>query len=130
LDELHKEVGKLTREVEDLRKSQRSNRHYDDVPKNMEEEDSDASTLSSTIQAPLADNSPLDALELSDEPVDGSDNLRRHMSKEILVATPDCTNNQPGTLSNTLKERWRVPALRVLPVHDKYPIRSIDSSVI
>jgi len=130
LDELHKEVGKLTREVEDLRKSQRSNRHYDDVPKNLEEEDSDASTMSSTIQAPLADNSPLDALELSDEPVDGSDNLRRHMSKEILVATPDCTNNQPGTLSNTLKERWRVPALRVLPVHDKYPIRSIDSSVI
>ena len=44
-----------------------------------------------------------DALELSDEPVDGSENLRRHMSKEILVATPDCTNNQPGTLSNTLK---------------------------
>jgi len=25
------------------------------------------------------------------------------MSKEILVATPDCVNNQPGTLSNTLK---------------------------
>ena len=44
-----------------------------------------------------------DALELSDEPVDGSENLRRHMSKEILVATPDCTSNQPGTLSNTLK---------------------------
>lgn len=44
-----------------------------------------------------------DALELSDEPVDCSDNLRRHMSKEILVATPDCVNNQPGTLSNTLK---------------------------
>ena len=47
-----------------------------------------------------------DALELSDEPVDGSsDQLQRHQSKEILVATPDCTNtgNQPGTLSNTLK---------------------------
>lgn len=132
LDELHKEVGKLTREVEDLRKSQRSTNHPQKSPRKMEveEDDSGASTLSSTIQAPLPDNSPLDALELSDEPVDGSETLHRHQSKEILVATPDCTGHQPGTLSNTLKERWRVPALRVLPVHDKYPIRSIDSSVI
>lgn len=44
-----------------------------------------------------------DALELSDEPVDGSETLHRHQSKEILVATPDCTGHQPGTLSNTLK---------------------------
>lgn len=126
LEELHREVGKLTREVEDLRKSKRST--ADHQPYHEPLNDSDASTMSSTIQAPLPDNSPLDAMELSDESVDGSE-LHRHASKEILVATPEVVDG-PGTLSSTLKERWRVPALKVLPVHDKYPIRSIDSSVI
>merc|ERR1711935_830212 len=100
----------------------------DTLKRDIDQPPNDESILSgtSTIQAPLQPTGPIDALELSDENVDGAENI--YNSKAVLVPAPRTKSNDD--LKNTLKERWRVPTLTVKPLDDTNSVSQVESSVI
>lgn len=123
LNTLEAEIRKLENDIEDMKTDMDTSRPGDNLDNSM-----------STVQAPIVpeSNTAIDALQLSDEEVDQP--LRKYESRTVLVETPQMPQNSSlpssaRTLNDTLKDRWRVPQLTVLPV-DENPIRQIDSSVI
>jgi len=135
---MEKEIEKLQEEIEVIK------REIDRPP----EYDETLTSNGSTIQAGMGPPGPIGeviaelkahnnakavkkkeaALDLSDEDVDGPPvaPLRSAPSKEILVPEENPRND----LKNTLKDRWRVPALTVKPLSDDHNVSQVESSVI
>lgn len=114
---MEREIEKLQEEIEVIKQEIDRPPEYDET----------LTSNGSTIQAGMGPPGPIAALDLSDEDVDGPRvaPLRKARSKEILVP-----EEIPRTdLKNTLKDRWRVPALTVKPLSD-HNVSQVESSVI
>lgn len=122
IDTLEAEIKKLETDIEVMK----SVHDINDSRTGYNEPDN--ASLVSSIQAPQPEQTAIEALDLSDVEVDPP--MRKYESRTVLVETPQMTNPGMKSLNDTLKDRWRVPPLTVMPVDNNPTVRQIDSSII